>query len=508
MVFVIVGSMRIEWKTTAVVALLVAVAAVPAIAGMASADSHATNETDAPESNLSVGTGQQLSTIISMAGDDVRTEIENTAIEVRIERAVSGEMTAFLEERVEELRDRGSEIRDEYADVTEAYRDGDISRSQYAQRIALLNGRAENVQRSLGTLQERVSMVPVTESDARDLNASIEEATEEVDDVSGAGAAALLNRFTGQATGELEFRVDDGIRIEAESEAGERSRELRRPDDSNDSLTVPQEDALTAAREALSKQDGNWTLTRASVHEESGYYRFAFGLAMAGESGEAEVRVDGSSGDVVRLEEEIEREEDDREDDDIDEREPTLLVTDGTPAPNATITVAVRVDGEPVENATVTLDGEVLGQTDADGTLDVTLPEGESELRTEVGDEDAELEFEFEDKQDDEDEQEDEDVQDDVSVDATLDDDTVTITLTDDEGGIAGAGVYLEGDHVGETDKDGQASFTIADDTEDFDVEFVKGDDEVKAEYEVDGDSLVQTEGPEGESDGETEEDS
>ncbi|MEF8784115.1 MAG: hypothetical protein V5A54_13640, partial [Haloarculaceae archaeon] len=396
--------MRIEWKTTVAVALLVAVAAVPAIAGIAGADSHAANETEATESNLSVGAGQQLSTIISMAGDDVRTEIENTAIEVRIERAVSEEMAALLEERVGELRDRGSDIREEYEDVTEAYRDGDISRSQYAQRIALLNGRAQNVQRSLGTLQERVNTVPVADRDARDLNASIEEATEEVDDVSGAGAAALLNRFTGQATGELEFRADDGIRIEAESEAGERSRELRRPDDGNGSLAVSQEDALKTARDALSKQDGNWTLTRASIHEESGYYRFAFGLAMTGESGEAEVRVDGSSGDVVRLEEEIEREEDEddrEEDDEIDEREPTLLVTDGTPAPNETVTVAVRVDGEPIENATVTLDGEVLGQTDANGTLEVTLPDGESELRTEVGDEDAELEFEFEDDQDD-----------------------------------------------------------------------------------------------------------
>jgi hypothetical protein len=39
-------------------------------------------------------------------------------------------------------------------------------------------------------------------------------------------------------------------------------------------------------------------------------------------------------------------------------------------------------------------------------------------------------------------------------------------------------------------------------------VEFIKGDTEVEIEYEVDGDTLVQTEGPDGESDDETEEDS
>ena len=69
------------------------------------------------------------------------------------------------------------------------------------------------------------------------------------------------------------------------------------------------------------------------------------------------------------------------------------MVVEGTPAPNTTVTLGVRVDGEPVENATVTRDGVVVGQTDADGHVEVTIPGGESEFETVVSDTDAELEL-------------------------------------------------------------------------------------------------------------------
>lgn len=47
---------------------------------------------------------------------------------------------------------------------------------------------------------------------------------------------------------------------------------------------------------------------------------------------------------------------------------------DGSLEPGATVTLTVRLDGEPVRNAQIRIAGEQRGQTDADGTITVTLP--------------------------------------------------------------------------------------------------------------------------------------
>jgi hypothetical protein len=60
--------------------------------------------------------------------------------------------------------------------------------------------------------------------------------------------------------------------------------------------------------------------------------------------------------------------------DDGDDGELEIAV-DGELAANETITVTVTHDGSTVENATVSVDGEDVGTTDADGELEVTLPD-------------------------------------------------------------------------------------------------------------------------------------
>lgn len=74
-------------------------------------------------------------------------------------------------------------------------------------------------------------------------------------------------------------------------------------DDSKD-MTVSKNDAERTARQALSDYD--WKLEDFSTHEDDGYYRFEFILSQR--KGEAEVRVDGSSGETFRYEEEIKEE--------------------------------------------------------------------------------------------------------------------------------------------------------------------------------------------------------
>ena len=74
--------------------------------------------------------------------------------------------------------------------------------------------------------------------------------------------------------------------------------------DNSTELVIEKSVAEETARNALS--DNNWTLERSSTHEEDGFYRFRF--MIEGEDAEAEVRVDGSSGQPFRVEEEIESE--------------------------------------------------------------------------------------------------------------------------------------------------------------------------------------------------------
>ena len=98
---------------------------------------------------------------------------------------------------------------------------------------------------------------------------------------------------------------------EDDSDIEEEEEETESEDDSDTDgtdntteITVSEQEAERTAREALS--DNNWTLEESDVDEEEGYYEFEF--VVSGEEAEAEVRVDGSSGEVFRLEEELEKE--------------------------------------------------------------------------------------------------------------------------------------------------------------------------------------------------------
>lgn len=477
-----------------------------------------TRQDNANGSNVSVGAGDQLSTILSTTDDDVRTDIEEAGIEVEYERSTDAERAETLADRAEALRERAQEIREEYEELTEEYEEGEITADQYAQQLAILNNRAENVLDSLDSLQGRADNVSQFDLRAAGFDTlTLENASEQLADLSGTGPAALLERFTGQRTGELEIETGDGLRIEVENEDGESSREIRYPDDGNNSMTVAQSDALESARNQLSDRDGNWTLTDASVHADSGYYNFEFALESPSLDGESEIRIDGSSGEPLRIEEEIEPLDDEDEADDDDEGDDEadddegeddaddgdeadeeddeqdedlfILVSDGVVQPNETVTLQVQSPAGPVENATVSLDDEVVGQTDATGSIDLTLPSGEFEIEATHGDAEAEIEFEFESEQ----ESESDAVARNVTIDATLENRTVTVQITHDGEPIPDVAVDINGEDAGVTDAAGEASGTIDADSEEVDVEFERGEFEAESTYEIHSGDLVQT---------------
>ncbi|MFB6228465.1 MAG: hypothetical protein ABEH88_07870 [Halobacteriales archaeon] len=352
-------------------------------------------------SSVNVTIGPQLSTIVSVSSDEVQTGFENTVFDISFENASEEGKAEAIADRADELRDRAESIREDYDEATEAVEDGELTKSEYARQLAVLNARATNLLNSYEQLSQRAVNVSAVELGAAGVNqTALNQSVENLSSVTGVGARALLEQFTGESEGEVRLDTENGLSIKVESEDGERSREFERPRDSSDTLAVSQAAALETARGTLSSGKGNWTLTSSEVDEDDGAYEFAFVLRNAPNlTGEAKVSIDGSSGDIFSFEEEIEPR--DGEDDDSetadDDRELAIVVVEGTPGPKETVTVQVLANDEPAENVAVSLNDRAVGTTDADGRVTVTFPAaGDVELTAQTDDAEDELDFEFE----------------------------------------------------------------------------------------------------------------
>jgi hypothetical protein len=142
----------------------------------------ATSPTQAAQNDPSVSAavGPQLSTVISVSSDEVQTGFENTAFELSVESVTEEAQAEAIADRHNELRDRVESIREDYADLTESYRQGELTNSEYAQRLAVLNGRANNVLTSYNQLQKRAANVSTSALRAAEvtrscLNSSVED---------------------------------------------------------------------------------------------------------------------------------------------------------------------------------------------------------------------------------------------------------------------------------------------------------------------------------------------
>ena len=474
------------------------------------------------DGSVSVTAGAQLSTVLSVTSDDVHAEVEETAFEVEYERG-EGRAEAVAD-RAETVRMRAADVRENYREALKAYREGDLDRSEFARRLAALNARAGNVLGAHDRLERRAANVSAFDLRAAGLNrTALERAVASLDDVRGTGAGALLAQFTGERRGEVELEASGGLSIEVSSEGGERSREFEREPDGDTAVTVNQSVTLETARAALTDvENGSWVLTDASIDSGDGTYEFEFVLRAGGLTGEAEVGVDGSSGEVFSLEEETEPDDDEegkpggdgegkpgddreeRESDEDDEggedegddghedrefEELSLLVAGGQPGPDETVTVRVLTDGRAVANASVAVNGEAVGETGDDGTLALTLPAagdvtvtavaGGEEATLDVGlGDDLEFEAEFERN---------------FAFPATLEDGTVSVRAAYGGDGIPDATVYADGEAVGRTDADGSLHFDVGDVGDDLKLDLVKGAFEAEYEFAAENGSLTLT---------------
>ena len=444
----------------------------------AQADGNATddgsaNDSDAGDDASRATVGQQLATVIAVTDDEVSGDVAASSLDGALEDANESERAALLAERSATLRERADEIVADQREARVAYEDGEITRSEFAQRLAVLAGQARTVDRGFERVADGADDTSGIELRAagydRGANA---DARERLTRVTGTGASALLAQYTGERDGEFSLEVDGGVSIEVESDDGERSREIERDQPGDGSFNVSQSEALTAATAQLSTDaDGEWTLRSADRDEDDGYYEFEFSFFGPETTGEAEVSVDGQTGEVFEFEEETEPREAD--DDDADEVPLSVSIVNGTADPGATVTLRVTAAGEPVEGAAVELNDQDAGTTDADGRIAVTLPDDdEVDIEVEDGDREGDLELTL---RSDDGEDRDDDLGDRLSVDGSVENGTVDVSVTYDGEGVEGVSVSVDDESVGTTDADGTLSFDAPADVDEFGVTLVKG---------------------------------
>lgn len=506
--------------------------------------------------NVSAGVGQQLSTVISTTGVTTSSSISTHLFDRQFENASESERARLVARRAATLESAASALRGEFDNATAAYRNGDLSTDTYAQRLANSHARAMAIIDGGRELRQAAQNVSALELRAAGYDpATLEAALDSVRSLSGSGLAAIRDQFTGASDVEVLLDATDGLSITADDE-GEFAREFERADDGNLTLSIAQSVALETARNALSEvENGTWHVVGGDIDVSEGIYDFEFDLSTRNISGTAEVTVDGSSGSILALEEEIEQEDergdddgaetadrdaddqdgpgdderderdaeddrdedegndtdtdDDRDDDqgdeddrradseesdegdDGDDAEFVLLVAEGRLSPGERITLQVLADGMPVPNVSVEVEDVVVGSTGPNGTLRVTVPEHSTEI--EAGEATLSLEFDGE--------REDAEVFERLETEASLSNGTVTVIIEFDNESVENASVWVNDRMVGRTDADGQLVFDIGSDSElelegdsELELEVVKGAYEAELEYEIQAGSLVLTE--------------
>lgn len=443
----------------------------------------ATADVQVESTQTNATTGQQLSTVIEVTDEEVRHEAERSALEAELDADDETERAAAIAARTVELQERSESVHADYRDATQGFEDGELSRVEYAQRLAVLHARANGVQDSLDRVEAAAAETSQLELESAGYDQfAIDETRERLRSVTGSGVGALLAQFTGEARGEFTLEVEDGLEIEVESEDGELSREFEREEPEHGLFEIDHAAARSSAQSSLGSpdDDGRWVLEE-SERDDDGYFEFEFAYVGDATTGEAEVGVDARSGAVFALDEELEPVDDDRDGD-------LAIDVVGEPAPGVTVTITVTdASGSSQSGASVRVNDALVGETDANGEIEIALPQtDEVSVDVEAGEAEGEREFEF---AEDEAERLDDRAAN-LDVRGYVEDGTATLQATFDGDAVSDAAVYVEGDYVATTDGSGEAQFAAPEDDE-FDATLVRGHLVTELELAVDAGDLV-----------------
>ena len=314
---------------SAVLALLVIVS-VPATGAIASPELAQVDETD---DSVDVGVGARLSTVIAATEIDVQAAVDRSTFARQAASANGTDIARSVQERATALSEQRAQLRSELTGLQTAVAAGNITQATFVREVALVHAETMALAQAYQQLNQSVERVPIQAQQAN----GIEQATIVAEAVSGANLnsrarAAVFNQLTGEDDGEIRIRTTDGVEIEVENDDGEISREWERPDDGDRSFTLDADAAADRASTVLPLLDqGEWVSEGPTERTEDGAYELAYRLT-GGANGDAEVEVtiDGSSGEVIEYESEIESrdaeldgydDQDERDDDARDEQD-------------------------------------------------------------------------------------------------------------------------------------------------------------------------------------------
>jgi len=304
---------------SSVLALLVVIS-VPAAGAIAGPDLAQVGETD---ESVDVGVGARLSTVIAATEIDVQAAVDRSTFARQAASANDTDIARSIQSRATTLSEQRDQLQSELASLQTAVTAGNITQATFVREVALVHAETMALTQAYQQLNQSVERVP---AQARQAN-GIEQATIIAEAVSGAelnsrARAAVFNQLTGEDDGEIRVRTTDGVEIEVEHDDGEISREWERPDDGDRSFTLDAAAAADRASTVLPQLDqGEWVTEGPTERTDDGAYELTYRLAGgATADAEVEITIDGSSGEVIEYESEIEgRDADHDGDDDQDE---------------------------------------------------------------------------------------------------------------------------------------------------------------------------------------------
>ena len=317
-----------------VLALLVVIS-VPAAGAIAGPDLAQMDETD---DSVNVGVGARLSTVIAATNIDVQAAVDRSTFARQSASTNDTDIARSVQNRATALSEQRNQLQSELTSLQTAVTAGNITQATFVREVALVHAETMALTQAYQQLNQSVERVP---AQARQAN-GIEQATITAEAVSGAelnsrARAAVFDQLTGEDDGEIRVRTTDGVEIEVEHDDGEISREWERPDDGDRSFTLDAVAAADRASTVLPQLDqGEWVTEGPTERTDDGAYELTYRLTGgATNDAEVEITIDGSSGEVIEYESEIESrdadpdgdddrdelDDDDRDDDDRDERD-------------------------------------------------------------------------------------------------------------------------------------------------------------------------------------------
>lgn len=183
-----------------VVALVVGVGLVVGAAPLVSAQEVSGEETDdggREEPELSLG--HKMSGVIAVSMTDVEGELERMEFEQDVAEADNeSEQAGVVGDEVRESQDELAEIKEERSKVLEEFKAGELSQSEFAVRMAVLEAEQENVVEQVDRAGGEADELPVEalESEGVDMSRVVE-LRENASEMSGPEVSALATSLGG-----------------------------------------------------------------------------------------------------------------------------------------------------------------------------------------------------------------------------------------------------------------------------------------------------------------------